>query len=165
MTSPRITLHASESWQIPTDFRNFLVGVEQLAHRPKKSPREQFLELDVQPGDRVRLVEQELGRPKKDGAALEGVVKAVRTVEGREAVQIQGFDVQGNNIFWSARNYHIEVLHRAYRWTDRDRVIAEIADRADWATTRREDQREADRRTYGARADRILKLLGGRVTP
>ncbi len=133
-----------------------------------KTHEELFVELDVQPGDRVRLTEAirpvDTRRPeaKEDGAVLEGTVRRVkRGKDGKWKIQINGFAVSGNNVFWLIDDYKIEVLHRAYRWTPLDHVIAELAgfqEKAWEGTT--ELYRESVRHRYAARARKIQQVLG-----
>ncbi len=134
----------------------------------RKTHEQLFVELDVQPGDRVRLTEAtrpiDTCRPvaKIDGATLEGTVRRVkRGKDGKWKIQINGFAVSGNNVFWPIGDYQVEVLHRAYRWTPLDRVTAELAGIQEGAWEKAsEEYREVTRHRYGARARKIQQVLG-----
>ncbi len=137
----------------------------------RKTEEQRFAELGVAPGDRIRLTETTpaygLGQrpglrvPKADGAVLEGEVLGVKFKNGQYKVRIKGFETSGNAVWWPIRDYHVEVLHRAYRWTGDDRVIAELAGFGEksWKEFP-ETRREAYRQQFGKRAERIKKMLG-----
>lgn len=138
------------------------------ANSKPATPEEAFRKLDVQPGDRVRLTEFATGLTfgdprlaKKDGATLEGIVKAVRVKGGRSKLQIEGFAVNGNNVFWPVADYRVEVLHKAYRWTPEDEAIVAISgvSREVWQQYS-EESREQGRKTYGPRLAKVRKALG-----
>lgn len=143
-------------------------SLTRFAQQKPATPEEAFRKLDVQPGDRVRLTEFATGltfgnpRPaKKDGATLEGIVKAVKVKDGWSRLQIDGFAVNGNDVFWPVADYHVEVLHKAYRWTPEDEVIVAILgdSRRAWEE-RTEATREGLRLAYRPRLVKVRKALG-----
>lgn len=134
-----------------------------------QTPEQIFRDLDVQAGDRVRLTQ--LVRPgspyrnsrdiKKDGAILEGVVTRVKVKSGRSRIQIDGFDTAGNGIFWPVENYQIEVLHRVYRWTEEDRLLAAVLGYSEHAwEIITEDSRASLRLVGGERVAKVKTALG-----
>jgi hypothetical protein len=135
----------------------------------RKTEEQRFTELAVQPGDRLRLrqrngifdVASGVRQPAQDAAVLEGDVLGVKFKNGRYKVRIKGFETSGNAVWWPIRDYHVEVLHRAYRWTAEDRVIAELAglQESQWVKAS-ESYRQEVRLRYAKRAERIKKMLG-----
>ncbi len=165
-----VPLHTTEG--LPEEIAEFVgpwfTSMNRQIVEKRKTHEQLFAELEVQPGDRVRLTEAARPmdtcrpEPKKDGAVLEGTVRRVkRGKDGKWKIQINGFAVSGNNVFWFIDDYRVEVLHRAYRWTPLDRVIVELAGRGEkeWEESN-EVLRETLRRNYGARARKIMQTLG-----
>ncbi len=169
-----IPLHTTEG--LPEEVAEFVGpwfdSMNQQIVEKRKTHEQLFVELDVQPGDRVRLSElnpvpkvESSGFQrglKVDGAVLEGTVRRVkRGKDGKWKIQINGFAVSGNNVFWLIGDYKIEVLHRVYRWTPLDHVIAELAgiQESAWEGAT-ELYRESVRHRYAARARKIQQVLG-----
>lgn len=145
--------------------------------REKAKTSEQIVrELDVQAGDRIRLTESRpedsLARPrgrrvaKKDAAVLEGVVLDTKEKDGRFLVRIGGFGHTGGNaggqhVWFPLADYVVEVLHKAYRWTDEDRAIVAVAALSEVAWERlTEEQRGYSRKLYAPRLERVRQALG-----
>jgi hypothetical protein len=158
-----IALDLNSSRTVPGAFVDFL----NLANQPPAVRVEQnFRALDVQPGDRVRLRKIDAGplNPSrlalKDASTLEGVVTRVKQKKGESRIQIDGFAVAGNNVFWPIKDYRVEVLHRAYRWTDDDRLVVEISglSRHQWEGMS-ETGRQRNRESYKNRVERIKNIL------
>ena len=141
-----------------------------------RTPEQEFRDLDVHEGDRVRLTEAvqptSYGRaygPRqlvKDGSALEGKVIGIKVRGGKTQIRIAGFGhtgpskAGGQHVWFPVENFKVEVLHKVYRVTDEDRLFIELAGltEARWAALT--DQQRADRRErYAVRADKIRKLL------
>lgn len=151
-----------------TAMAGFLTDINQQIADARQTPDQVFERLDVQPGDRIRLTE--VNKPgvirhrdllnKPDGAVLEGKVAKVKRKGGAWKVQIEGFDTAGNGVFWPVRNYKVEVLHRAFRWTDDDRLLVEIAGirPVDWEK-RTDTARQQSRDAYAARLGRIKAIF------
>lgn len=105
-----------------------------------KTPEQHFAELDVQPGDRIRLTEAGPAnhaypngkrKPVLDAAVLEGRVAGVKVKDGGSQVRIDGFGHTGGNaggqhVWFPVNQYVVEVLHKAYRFTPEDRVVAAV---------------------------------------
>lgn len=147
---------------VPSAFARFLDDVQH--HVKPKTAEQIFRELDVQPGDRVRLTYEI--KPRGGIGTLESVVAGVKVKDRKSQIRLEGFGhtggkAGGQHVWFAVENYKIEVLKKAFRWTERDRVIAELVGGPagqQWATlpeTRRTDLRAE----YGTRADRIIKLL------
>jgi len=128
----------------------------------RKTPEDRFRELDVQKGDRVRLVT----KLAPDASSLEGRVIGIKVKNGKSQLRIEGFDHTGpkrnggQHVWFAVEDYSIEVLHKIYRMTDADKLIAELAGKteAEWVKLS-DDARLSARQTYSKRAERIVKLL------
>lgn len=126
--------------------------------KPKPSANElAFRELDVQAGDLVRLIP----RDPAIGAQLEGRVEQIKTVNGglESQLRIKGFDEtpHGNhNAYFGVETNEVEVLERAFRWTEDDRIVTVLyaLSDAEW-----ERWPEANRGYYRKQsAGRIAKI-------
>lgn len=166
-----VILHSTQGLppEIVEAFGPAMSGWNREIVQQRKSAEQLFVELDVRPGDRVRL--RQAARPmntcapvvKADGAVLEGVVKRVKRgrTDGKWKIQIEGFDTSGNGVFWNVSDYVVEVLHQVYRLTEEDLLIVELAN---LSVKRWQDftdaQRASYRTSYAARAARVKALLG-----
>lgn len=144
------------------DFQHTLLDSLYLKPKPKqahKSPDEVFAELDVEPGDRIRLTRGTQSGALKT-ASLEGVVKAIKQHGGSYKVQIEGFDFAGNNIFWPVRNYTVTVVQRGFRWTDDDRLLVAVIGTTEKSWVERtEASRALTRDTFAVRIAAVKKAV------
>jgi hypothetical protein len=167
-----MTISFDETWRHnPTDLRDILGifngQINDMVVKARRTPEQIFADLDIQPGDRIRLTRKPSSRggyvapTATDASTLEGVVLKVKRKGGKWKVQIAGFDVAGNGIFWNVADYAVEVLHRAYRWTDEDRAIAAIAGHSAVTWERQSEAvRESMRQSFGPRLARVKLALG-----
>ena len=130
------------------------------------TPEQAFRKLDVQHGDRIRLTElMPFGGHNyepNDAGTLEGVVRGVKIKDGVSRVQVQGFHHIGIDIWWPVSRFRVEVLHRAYRCTEEDRLIAALAGMyEDRWQAHNEKQREQYREIYAPRLARVRETLRG----
>jgi len=136
----------------------------------RQAKQDAFARLDVVNGDEIALVY------KEGTSILQGQVTQVRKwtsnadgprptlAEPEWQVRIAGFDEtpHGSHNTWFpvGRFDEVKVVKRAYRWTERDKAIAASAQIAPETWERKiEADREATRRAYGPRVDRILAAL------
>lgn len=140
----------------------------------RKTPEQTFRDLDVQEGDRIRLTEgkpRDLLRPngpliaKTDGAVLEGRVVGIKVRNGHSEVRVAGFDhtggeAGGQHVWFPVGAYKVEVLHKAYRLTDDDRVLIAIAGISEsvWKTLS-DHRRDLHRENWGNRVRKVKALL------
>lgn len=173
MTSPH-SAFIDERLLVPSGFISMITGAAQ------KTSEQLFRELDVHSGDRVRLTQVEFGRrePTHDAAVLEGVVVGVKVKDGKSQVRIEGFGHTGSttksrapgmgtiaqsggqHVWFAVENYKVEVLKKAYRWTDEDRAVVAISGNSDsWWEGLTDEYRQINRDNYGPRIKRVLALL------
>ena len=112
-----------------------------------------------------------LGAAVVTSARVTGFLREAREVigvkvrDGGSQVRIAGFDHTGGNnggqhVWFVAKDYLVEVLHRAYRMTQEDELFATLAGYTETEWTKlREPQRELARQTYAARAERVRKVF------
>lgn len=157
-------------------FSDFVNAMNRDIARSNRTPEQEFADLDVKVGDRVRLTQVNhmqgsiiaaaSRRVPKDAAVLEGKVIGTKVKGGKTQLRIAGFDhtgpshAGGQHIWFPVEDYRVEVLHKVYRLTEEDRLIAAVANISEdrW-TNLTDDQRENRRRDYAARAERVKKLL------
>lgn len=156
--------------------RQFTSVINSDAAKRNRTPEQEYRELGVLEGDRVRLTEvknysrtpfQPARRELvKDGSSLEGKVIGIKERGGKTQLRIAGFGhtgpskAGGQHVWFPVEDFKVEVLHRVYRVTDEDRLFIELAGltEARWAAL--SEQQRADRRErYAVRADKIRKLL------
>lgn len=158
----------------PAVFGQAFSDLQNLINEQMKTPEQRFRELHLEAGDRIRLTEVTgpvmAGRRSKaiDAAVIEGIILGIKEKRGPQ-VRIKGFDhtggeAGGQHVWLPVRDYQIEVLHKVYRLTDDDRLIAELAGLSveEWRKLS-DDKRVGIRQTYSARARRVKELLG--ITP
>lgn len=156
-------------------FSEFVNAMNRDIARSHRTPEEEFQALEVRPGDRVRLTPgrrtiTSYASPRwvvdKDASVLEGTVLAIKVKGGKSQLRITGFDhtgpsrAGGQHVWFPVEDYRVEVLHKVYRITDEDRLIAAVANVSEerWCHFT-DDQRASYRRGYGDRAARIKQLL------
>ena len=157
-------------------FSEFVNAMNRDIARSNRTPEQEFQALDVRVGDRVRLT-QVISYPgsiltaasrkvPKDAAVLEGQVLGIKERPGGSQLRISGFDhtgpsrAGGQHVWFAVADYRVEVLHKAYRLTEEDRLIAAVANVSEerWAQLT-DDQRATRRRDYADRAERVKRLL------
>lgn len=158
-------------------FSEFVDQMNRDIARSNRTPEQEFQALDVRVGDRVRLTEVNTQsgtilraasrRVPADAAVLEGKVLGIKVKNGASQLRIAGFDhtgpsrAGGQHVWFAVADYRVEVLHKVYRITDEDRLLAAVANVSEerWCHFT-DDQRASYRRGYGDRAARIKQLLG-----
>ena len=167
-----MTISFDEGWATPPANMRDMLGlfngqINDMIVQARRTPDQVFADLDVQPGDRIRLTRKPSSRggyvapTPTDASTLEGVVTKIKRKGGKWKVQIAGFDVAGNGIFWTVADCSVEVLHRVYRWTDEDRAIAAIAGHSAVTWERHSEAvRESMRQSFGPRLARVKLALG-----
>jgi hypothetical protein len=157
--------------QYPAVFGQAFQALGQHVAELTKTPEQRFRDLQLEPGDRIRLTEvsgpMTAGRrPKaRDAAVIEGVILGIKEKHGGPQVRIKGFDhtggkAGGQHIWLPVGDYHVEVLHKTFRMTPADRVIAELAGVSESAYRAASDnQRISWRQSYSKRAERIAALF------
>ncbi len=153
-------------------FSEFVNAMNRDIALSRRTPEQEFLALDVRVGDRVRLTQvtgstatAQGRRVPKDAAVLEGTVLGIKQ-KGGSQLRITGFDHTGpsrsggQHVWFAVSDYRVEVLHKVYRITDEDRLIAAVANVSEdrWAQLT-DDQRATRRRDYADRAERVKRLL------
>lgn len=157
-------------------FSEFVDQMNRDIARSNRTPEQEFQALDVRVGDRVRLTEVNTQsgtllraasrRVPADAAVLEGKVLGIKYKGSGSQLRISGFDhtgpskAGGQHVWFAVADYRVEVLHKAYRLTDEDRLIAAVANVSEerWARLT-DDQRASRRRDYADRAQRVKRLL------
>lgn len=153
--------------------RYFTSEINTQFREAQKTPEQKFHDLGIQPGDRVRLTQlngkldaaSRSRQPAQDAAVLEGKVLGIKTRGGKSELRIAGFDhtggkAGGQHVWFPVADYRIEVLHKVYRWTDEDRLIAELIPISEKGWEQLTDQQRATYRVnFGKRAEKIRKLL------
>ncbi len=162
-------------------FQEFVDSLNAQLRRTNQTPEEEFRALEVQVGDRVRLTEVKTfstGRQfgatlksrtvPKDAAVLEGKIVGIKVRGGKSQIRVSGFGhtgpskAGGQHVWFAVEDYKIEVLHKVYRLTDEDRLVAEIAAIGEvaWSTIS-DAEREGYRQRLAPRIERIKKILQG----
>ncbi len=159
-------------------FDEFVQQMNRDIAKSHQTPEQEFAALDVKVGDRVRLTQVKnfagsIFAPArrevpKDAAVLEGQVLGIKYRTGGTQLRIAGFGhtgpskAGGQHVWFAVADYRVEVLHKVYRITDEDRLIAAVANVSEerWANLT-DDQRARRRQDYASRADRVKKLLQG----
>lgn len=162
-------------------FQEFVDNLNIQIRKSRQTPEEEFRDLDVQVGDRVRLTAVKTTstinwggqiaksrQVEKDAAVLEGTIIGLKVRGGNSQIRVSGFGhtgpstAGGQHVWFAVEDYKVEVLHKVYRLTDEDRLYAEVAAIGDTAwSTISDAQRESYRQRLAPRVERIKKILQG----
>lgn len=161
--SPEYTINFGGSQWTDVDKKWIAGMLGEVSKTPAQKAEGRVRSLDIQPGDRVRLTAKDATDPSQ----IEGEVLGVKDKGGQVQIRIKGFGHTGSKrgdggqyVWFVAADYKVEVLHRAYRWTQDDELVVQVAGlpRQTWEKYK-DSSRETMRAQFADRVERIKRIL------